>query len=68
MVNLERMKMLTLEVKDMNDAVQAYEKAKAGNGGYAYAGYEVPMHHSKEAIKRRITQIRQDLLVLEKEL
>ena len=46
----------------------AYEKAKAGNGGLVYAGYNVPMHHSKEAIKRRIRQIRQDLLVLEKEL
>lgn len=68
MTNLERMKMLTLAIKDMDDAVRAYEKAKAENGGYAYAGYGVPTHHSKEAIKRRITQIRQDLLVLEKEL
>ena len=68
MTNLERMKLLTLAMKDMNDAVQVYEKAKADNGGHVYAGCGVPKHFSKESIKRRITQIRQDLLVMEKEL
>lgn len=67
MTNLDRMKLLTLGMKDLDDAVKVYEKAKA-EGSYVYAGYGVPMHCCKEAIKRRITQMRQDLLLLEKGL
>ena len=67
MTNLDRMKLLMLMVKDLDDAVKVYEKARA-DGSYVYAGCAVPMHCSKEAIKRRITQIRQDLLLLEKGL
>ena len=67
MTILDRMKMLSLAAKDLNDAVTVYGKAKAENK-YVCAGYTVPMHCSKEAIKRRITQMRQDLLLLEKEL
>ena len=68
MTNLDWMKLIQLAVKDLDAAVKVYEKAKAENRGVAYAGYEVPMHCSKEAIKRRITQIRQDLLQMEKGL
>ena len=67
MTILDRMKLLTLAAKDLNDAVNVYGKAKAEDK-YVYAGCTVPMHCSKEAIKRRITQMRQDLLLLEKEL
>ena len=67
MNNLDRMKLLKLAVQDMSDAVHVYEKAKA-DYGYIYAGANVPKYCSKESIKRRITQIRQDLLVLEKGL
>ena len=67
MTNLDRMKLLMLTAKDLDDAVKAYEKAKA-EVRWIRAGYEVPMHHSKEAIKRRIVQMRQDLLLLEKGL
>lgn len=67
MTNLDRMKMLTLAMKDLDDAVKVYEKARA-DGSYVYAGCAVPMHCGKEAIKRRITQMRQDLLLLEKGL
>lgn len=67
MTNLDRMKLLMLETKDLDEAVKVYEKAKAENK-FVYAGYAVPMHCSKEAIKRRIAQMRQDLLILGKEL
>jgi hypothetical protein len=67
MTNLEWMKLLTLAVKDLKEAVEVYEKAKSENRR-TYAGYDVPKHCSKEAIKRRIKQIRQDLLELEKGL
>lgn len=64
MTNLEWMKLLTLAVKDLKEAVEVYEKAKSENR-CTYAGYDVPKHCSKEALKRRIKQIRQDLLQLE---
>lgn len=67
MTILDRMKLLTLAAKDLNDAVSVYGKAKA-EVKYVWVGRDVPMHCSKEAIKRRITQMRQDLLLLEKEL
>lgn len=59
--------MLMLAAKDLDEAVKVYEKARA-DGSYVYAGCAVPMHCGKEAIKRRITQMRQDLLLLEKGL
>ena len=67
MTNPDRMKLLTLAAKDLKEAVDVYEEAKSKNR-CTYAGYNVPKHCSKEAIKRRITQIRQDLLQLEKGL
>jgi hypothetical protein len=67
MTIIDRMKMLTLASKDLNEAVKVYADAKAERK-YVYAGCAVPLHCSKEAIKRRITQMRQDLLLLEKEL
>lgn len=63
MTNSERMKMLMLAVKDLNEAVGVYEKVKAEDKN-VWGGINVPKHYSKEAIKRRITQIRQDLLIL----
>ena len=67
MTNLDRMKLLMLMAKDLDEAVRAYEKAKAENR-WVRAGCEVPLHCGKDAIKRRITQMRQDLLLLEKGL
>ena len=67
MTNLERMKMLTLAAKDLDEAVKVYDKVKAKDG-HTYAGYNISMHCTKEAIRRRITQMRQDLLLLGKEL
>lgn len=67
MTILDRMKMLTLASKELGEAVKVYADAKAEDK-YVYAGCSVPMHCSKEAIKRRIKQMRQDLLLVEKEL
>ena len=67
MTNLDRMKLLMLIAKDLDDAVKVYEKAKVENR-WGRTGNEVPLHCSKCAIKRRITQMRQDLLQLEKGL
>lgn len=67
MTNLEWMKLMTLAMKDLKEAVEVYEKAKV-EGRRVWSGYDVPKHCSKEAIERRITQIRQDLLQLEKGL
>lgn len=65
MKNRDLMKLIALSVKDLEEAVNAYESERV-NTKWVRAGYEVPMHYSKEAIKRRITQIRQDLLMLDK--
>ena len=67
MTYLDRMKLLMLLANDLNDAVKVYDKVKAKDN-YTCAGYNIPMHCTKRAIERRITQMRQDLLLLEKEL
>ena len=63
----ERMVLLMLSMQDLEEAVQAYERAIEMNGAAA-AGYTVPLYHSKESIKRRIVKMRQDLLMLENSL
>lgn len=69
MTDRDRMALVNLAVKDLNDAVNEYVKAKKESGNRTpYPGYDVPMHCSKESIKRRIKQLRQDLLLLEKGL
>ena len=65
----ERIDLLMLAAKDLEEAVSAYVAAqKQAPTGRIYAGYEVPLHYSKEAIQRRIVQMRQDLNVLREEL
>ena len=61
------MKLLMLGMKDLDEVVKVYEKAKAKNR-WVCAGYEVPIYCSKGAIERRIIQMRQDLLQLSKGL
>lgn len=65
MTNVDHMKLIVLETKDLEEAVNAYEKAKSERK-YTYEYVDVPRCHSKEAVKRRITQLRQDLLMLKK--
>ena len=65
----DRIDMLMLEAQDLEEAVRAYVIAlEHSQSGIVYAGYGVPMHYSKEAIERRIVQMRQSLNVLREEL
>lgn len=63
MTNVDNMELIVLGTKDLEEAVSAYEKAKSERK-YTYEYVDVPRYHSKRAIKRRITQLRQDLLML----
>lgn len=67
MKNLDRMKLIMLAAKDLEEAVMECAKAK-GDKRFAWSGYDGPKHYSPESIRRRIVQLRQDLLMLEKEL
>ena len=60
----DRVQMLRLTTKDLFEAVEVYTASARSKLGYGW----VPLPYTKEAIKRRITQLRQDLLLLEKEL
>lgn len=53
------MQLIKYAVRDLNEAVTVYD---------AECEQPLPPYHSRESIKRRIVQIRQDLLMLEKEL
>lgn len=54
--------LITLATKDLKEAVCTYQSER--KKGYSY----IPKSCTKTAIKRRITQIRTDLLELEQEL
>ena len=65
----DRIKLLMLAAKDLEEAVNAYVKAREQNGSsYVFAGSDVPLYYSKESIERRIVGMRQDLHMLRKEL
>lgn len=66
MQSKERMQLISLAIKDLAEAVAAYEEAQAKcKYGSPSVGYGIPAHYSKEAIKRRIVTLRQDLKQLE---
>lgn len=67
MNNLDRMKLIMLATQDLNDAVIAYEKARKVNPEKDDVWWDLPRNHTRESIRRRIKQIRQDLLLLGKE-
>lgn len=58
----EMMQLVNLAAKDLKEAVNTY-LSESQKGRYC-----VPRHCTKAAINRRITQLRTDLLELEKEL
>lgn len=61
----ERMNLVSLQMKDLSDAIADREKAmKQVASGVPSWQIDVPPRAKKEAIKRRITQIRQDLMEL----
>lgn len=62
MTTNEYMQLINLATKDLKEAVNTYlSESKKGRD-------MVPKSCTKSAIKRRITQLRADLLVLEEEL
>lgn len=67
MNNLDRMNLIKLGVKDLEEAVCAYEKARKENPGRDEWFWNLPKHYTRAAIQRRIKQMRQDLLLLGKE-
>lgn len=68
MKTTERMHMVALMTKGLESSVDTYCKAKGKKDCSPYPGYDVPMEHCKESIKRRIILIREELLNISKEL
>lgn len=65
----ERMDLVSLQMKDLCDVIADREKAmKQVASGVPYWQVDVPPRAKKEAIKRRVKQIRQDLMELAREL
>ncbi len=65
----DRIDLLVLSAKDLAEAVGVYAVAQDKSPtGRVWAGMNVPLHCSKEAIERRIVQMRQDLNLLREEL
>lgn len=65
----DRIDLLMLSAKALEESVKAYAKAKNdAHGGMVWAGINVPLHYSKESIERRIVQMRQELNLLREEL
>ena len=67
MNNIDRMNLIKLGVKDLEEAASAYEKARKENPGRDECFWNLPKHHTRAAIQRRIKQLRQDLLLMGKE-
>lgn len=65
MKNIDRMGLIKLHAKDLEEAVRAYECARKKNPN---ALWGLPDFHTRELIYRRIGQLRRDLLQLEKEI
>lgn len=67
MNNLDRMNLIKLGVKDLEEAVCAYEYAREKHPNTWDNLWGLPNYHRRESIYRRIVQLRQDLLQLGKE-
>lgn len=67
MNNLDQMKLIKYGVKDLEEAVCAYEYARKKNPNTFDYLWGLPYYHTRESINRRIIQLRQDLLLLMKE-
>ena len=67
MNNLDQMKLIKLCVKELDEAVCAYEGARKKNPNTLDYLWGLPKYHTRESIHRRIVQLRQDLLQLGKE-
>ena len=67
MNNLDRMDLIRLHVKDLEEAVHAYECAREKFPNIVDLCLGLPDYHTRESIHHRIVQLRQDLLQLGKE-
>lgn len=63
----ERIELIHLLGEELHDTATAYNKV-AGEDGIAISGYEIDRLETREAIKRRITVLREELLQLSKSL
>lgn len=64
MNNLDRMKLIKFGVKDLEEAVCAYEYARKKHPNTCDCLWGLPDYHTRESINRRIVQLRQDLILL----
>ena len=64
----KRIELIHLMSMELHDTVSVYNKVKKDKGYSPCAGYGVEKFESKEAIKRRITVLREELLELSKSL
>ena len=67
MNNLDRMDLIRLHVKDLEEAVRAYECAREKFPDIVDLCWVLPDYHTRESIHRRILQLLKDLLQLGKE-
>lgn len=64
----ERLRMVETMVKSLGESLARYEDCQKSGTRYPYAGYGVTREDSKESMLRRITCIREQLLVLGEQL
>ena len=64
----ERLRMVETMVKSLGESLSRYEDCQKSGTRYPYAGYGVTREDSKESMLRRITCIREQLLVLGEQL
>lgn len=60
----ERLRMVETMVKSLGESLARYEDCQKSGTRYPYDGYGVTREDSKESMLRRITCIREQLLVL----
>lgn len=64
----ERLRMVETMVKSLGESLARYEDCQRSGTRYPYGGYGVTREDSKESMLRRITCIREQLLVLGEQL
>ena len=64
----ERLRMVETMMKSLGESLARYEDCQKSGTRYPYPGYGVTREDSKESMLRRITCIREQLLVLGEQL
>ena len=60
----ERLRMIETLMKSLGESLARYEECQKSGDCHPYAGYGITREDSKESMLRRITCIREQLLVL----